>query len=100
MSDRPDEIAIQFAAHFFRQPANFLVQRPVAELQVMIDDEVLDLPHFKGYAHGDADGTDRQQLDNAFYADGPVRTDAFQRRQTHHLRTVEEEVPRAALAGI
>ena len=76
------------------------MQRPIAELQIVIHDQVLHLPHFKGDAHRDADGADGQQLDHAFNAHRPVRPDAFQRRQTHHLRAIKEQVPRAALAGI
>ena len=90
----------QFAAHLLRQLPHFLVQRAVAELQIVVAHQVLDLLDLERHAHGDADRADGQQLDHALHPHRPVRTDPLQRRQPHHLRPVKEQLPRAALAGI
>src|SRR5438034_558207 len=40
----PDEARSQFVAHFFGQPPHLFMQRPVAELQIVINDQILNLP--------------------------------------------------------
>ena len=100
MFDWPHEIRGQFAAHFLGQMPHFLVQRAVAELEIMIYDEVLDLPHLEWDAYRDAQRSHGQQLDYAIHTNGPVRSDPFQGGQTNHLGTIEKQVPRTAFAGI
>src|SRR4051812_16467626 len=69
-------------------------------MQVMIPDEVLDAIDLERHANGDAERADGQQLDDALEAQRSAGTEAFERRQADHLRAVEKEMARTALAGV
>ena len=69
-------------------------------MQVVIADQIFDVFDGEGDVDADADGADGQELDDAFDADAAVGADAFEGRQAHHLGAVEEELARAALAGV
>jgi hypothetical protein len=58
----------EFRANLLREPAHFLMQRAVAELEVMVADQILDLPDLERHAHADADGADRQEFHDALHA--------------------------------
>ena len=90
----------QFTPDFFSQAAHFIMQGTVAELQIVIADQIFDSLDVERHAHSDAERADREQFDDAFDAQRSARSGAFQRRQADHLRAIEEQVPRAALAGI
>ena len=100
MRHRLDKVRRQLTADIFGQMLYFIVERAVAELEFVINNEVLHLLHFERHPDGDADGPDRQELDDPLDADRPIGPEAFQRRQADHLRPVKEELPRAAFAGI
>src|SRR5882672_7889885 len=72
------EIRGELAPDFFGQPANFVVERAVAELQIMVNHQVLDVAHFEWHADGDADRAHRENFDDALEADWAVRADALQ----------------------
>ena len=91
---------LQLRHHLLCQSPHLVVQGAVAELQVMIRHQILDVFDRERHPHGDADGTDRQKLDDPLNPHRPARPDAFERRQPHHLRLVEEKLARTPLAGI
>ena len=90
----------QLRPHFFRQPPDLLIERTVAELQIVISDQLLNLVNSKGNTHGDADGAHRQEFDDPVHAHGAVWANPFERWQPHHLRSVKEKMPGTAFARI
>jgi hypothetical protein len=66
----------------------------------MILHQVFDLSDVEGHTHRYADRSHRQQFDRPFHSHRPLGPNSFQGRQPHHLRTVKEQVPWAAFAGI
>src|SRR5215469_2683614 len=66
----------------------------------MVLDQILDMPNSERNSNGDADGADRQKLDAPLNPHWTMRSDAFERWQTDHLRSVKKQVARAAFAGI
>ena len=80
--------------------AHLVVQRAVAEFQVVKHHEVLDVIDGKRHTHRDANGADGQEFDGPLDADRAARTDAFHGRQAHHLRLIKEQLLRTALAGV
>src|SRR5262249_21082914 len=96
----PDIVTRQFAANLFVQMPDFLADGTVAELQIVIRHEVLDLLNFERHAHADTDRTHRKELDHAFDAHRTIRTQALKRRHAHHLRPIKHRLTRTAFAGI
>ena len=73
----PDEMRTELAANFFRQPSHFLIQRTVAELEIVERDQLFDMIDREGDPDGDADCADRKQFDDPFHANrtqGPMRS--------------------------
>jgi hypothetical protein len=93
-------MSLQLGDHFLRETVNLIVQRAIAELQVMESDEVFDMIYREWYAHRDADGPDGQEFDHALDTNRAERTEAFHRWQTHHFRAMEKQLPRTAATGI
>ena len=97
---RAHQMAGEFGHNFLRQAVDFVVERPVAELQIMENNQVFHAVHHKGDAHRNAHRADRQQFDAAFHPDRPERADAFHRRQANHLRLVEKKLAGIPFAGV
>jgi hypothetical protein len=76
------------------------VQGAVAELQIVVADEIFDAFDLERHANGNAEGADGQKFDDALDAERTTRADAFERRQADHLRAIKKEMPRAAFAGV
>ena len=66
----------------------------------MIRDQLFDTRHLEWHTHRDADRAHRQEFDDPFQSQRAARTDAFQRRQTDHLRSIKEELLGTAFARV
>src|SRR2546425_13256974 len=80
--------------------SDLVMQSAVAELQIVILNQVVNIEHGEGNSDRDADRADRQQLHGPLNTDRAVRPDPFQRRQAHHLWAIEKKLFGTPLAGI
>src|SRR5579863_773690 len=71
---RPNVERRQLATHFLRQPPHFLVQRTIAELQIVIADEIFDAFNFKWHPNRNAERADRKQFHDAFNSYRTIQT--------------------------
>lgn len=97
---RPHVMGLQLRDHLLRQLPHLVMQRAVAELQIVIRHQVLDVFHGKRHTHRDADSAHGQKFDDALNPHRPPRPEAFKWRQPYHLRLVEEKLARTALARV
>ncbi|MPN13139.1 hypothetical protein SDC9_160459 [bioreactor metagenome] len=72
----------------------------MAELQIVIDHQIFNTLNTEWHPERNTNRSHRQQLKDPFHAHRPVWAYPLQRRQSDHVRSMEEQMPRVALAAI
>src|SRR5882724_7039625 len=76
------------------------MQRAIAELQIVINDQVLDFLDLERDSYSDADSANGQQLHHPIHSYRPLRANPLERREPDHLWPVEKQVARTAFTRI